>query len=179
MRLLPSRNFLQQALSRRHAATQAPSSHSVETQVHASSTPHLSPHELTKRARVPPQYFWQWGSEGPFHNPPLETEYIVCYRGQYKHPDDLYHHPALHMPRWAYEAVLGFMYFWVIWHCITDWGEIFVCDTRLVINMMTSLLDICISILAIHIFLQGEFPYLKPKHFTDEELGIPPDDFSG
>ncbi|XP_067010595.2 NADH dehydrogenase [ubiquinone] 1 beta subcomplex subunit 2, mitochondrial [Anabrus simplex] len=45
------------------------------------------------------------------------------------------------------EAVGGFMWWWVLWHL---WHE--------------------------HEHITGEFEYPDPRKWTDEELGIPPDD---
>ncbi|THK32865.1 NADH dehydrogenase [ubiquinone] 1 beta subcomplex subunit 2, mitochondrial [Diachasma alloeum] len=41
----------------------------------------------------------------------------------------------------------GIMWWWILWHMWHDWGHIV-----------------------------GEFPYPEPEKWTDEELGIPPDD---
>ncbi|KAL6267723.1 hypothetical protein P5V15_000794 [Pogonomyrmex californicus] len=52
---------------------------------------------------------------------------------------------------WVYaaEAIGGFMWWWILWHFWHDFGHIV-----------------------------GEFPYPDPSQWTDEELGIPPDDYS-
>ncbi|XP_057325651.1 NADH dehydrogenase [ubiquinone] 1 beta subcomplex subunit 2, mitochondrial-like [Microplitis mediator] len=46
------------------------------------------------------------------------------------------------------ELVGGIMWWWVLWHLWHDWGHIV-----------------------------GEFPYPEPSEWTDQELGIPPDDY--
>ncbi|EZA52206.1 hypothetical protein DMN91_010036 [Ooceraea biroi] len=48
---------------------------------------------------------------------------------------------------WAAEFLGGVMWWWVLWHFWHDWGH-----------------------------LVGEFPYPDVTKWTDEELGIPPDD---
>ncbi|KYN13894.1 NADH dehydrogenase [ubiquinone] 1 beta subcomplex subunit 2, mitochondrial [Trachymyrmex cornetzi] len=52
--------------------------------------------------------------------------------------------------KWVYAAELfgGFMWWWILWHFWHDFGHII-----------------------------GEFPYQEPSDWTDEELGIPPDDY--
>ncbi|KAL0121832.1 hypothetical protein PUN28_006947 [Cardiocondyla obscurior] len=51
---------------------------------------------------------------------------------------------------WVYAAEFfgGLMWWWVLWHLWHDYGHII-----------------------------GEFPYPEPSKWTDEELGIPPDDY--
>ncbi|KAM0731962.1 NADH dehydrogenase [ubiquinone] 1 beta subcomplex subunit 2, mitochondrial [Formica fusca] len=51
---------------------------------------------------------------------------------------------------WLYGAEImgGVMWWWVLWHFWHDFGHIV-----------------------------GEFPYPDPSKWTDEELGIPPDDY--
>lgn len=51
--------------------------------------------------------------------------------------------------RWLYAAEVfgGFMWWWVLWHLWHDFGHIV-----------------------------GEFPYPDTSKWTDEELGVPPDD---
>ncbi|XP_011870688.1 PREDICTED: NADH dehydrogenase [ubiquinone] 1 beta subcomplex subunit 2, mitochondrial-like [Vollenhovia emeryi] len=48
----------------------------------------------------------------------------------------------------AAEVFGGFMWWWILWHFWHDWGHIV-----------------------------GEFDYPDPSKWTDEELGIPPDDY--
>lgn len=52
--------------------------------------------------------------------------------------------------KWVYaaEAVGGILWWWVLWHFWHDFGHIV-----------------------------GEFPYPDTSKWTDEELGIPPDDY--
>ncbi|XP_018400313.1 PREDICTED: uncharacterized protein LOC108777833 [Cyphomyrmex costatus] len=52
--------------------------------------------------------------------------------------------------KWVYtaEAFGGLMWWWILWHFWHDFGHIV-----------------------------GEFPYPDPSKWTDEELGIPPDDY--
>ncbi|XP_071630903.1 NADH dehydrogenase (ubiquinone) 1 beta subcomplex, 2, 8kDa [Temnothorax longispinosus] len=52
---------------------------------------------------------------------------------------------------WVFVAEIfgGIMWWWVLWHFWHDFGHIV-----------------------------GEFPYPDPSQWTDEELGIPPDDYT-
>ncbi|EFN67227.1 NADH dehydrogenase [ubiquinone] 1 beta subcomplex subunit 2, mitochondrial [Camponotus floridanus] len=52
--------------------------------------------------------------------------------------------------KWVYaaEAIGGVLWWWVLWHLWHDFGHIV-----------------------------GEVPYPDPSKWTDEELGIPPDDY--
>ncbi|XP_032664223.1 NADH dehydrogenase [ubiquinone] 1 beta subcomplex subunit 2, mitochondrial-like [Odontomachus brunneus] len=51
---------------------------------------------------------------------------------------------------YAAEAFGGFMWWWILWHFWHDFDHIV-----------------------------GEFPYPETDKWTDEELGIPPDDYDG
>lgn len=51
------------------------------------------------------------------------------------------------MTRSTYFSTFVVMWWWIIWHLYWDWGHIV-----------------------------GEFPYPDASEWTDEELGIPPDD---
>ncbi|CAD6215932.1 GSCOCG00004234001-RA-CDS [Cotesia congregata] len=48
----------------------------------------------------------------------------------------------------AAHTVGGVTWWWILWHLWHDWGHIV-----------------------------GEFPYPEPTEWTDQELGIPPDDY--
>ena len=60
--------------------------------------------------------------------------------------------PAKHVENIA-TVMMTFVYWWIFWHCFTEPGHLFG-GSRF-----------------------GEFDFPDPEAWTDEELGIPPDDY--
>ena len=77
------------------------------------------------KARVWPQYFYQYGHNGPLQHNPIATPFVVSYRDM-AHPDELLYHPAVKEPKWLAELIWGIGWFWILWWAITEPAEIFV-----------------------------------------------------
>ena len=72
------------------------------------------------------------------------------------------------------EVLGGFMWWWIFWHAWHYWGHIVVSKIQILWYFVRKYL--VLTHWTLPCFIQGEYEYPDPLLWTDEELGIPPEE---